>query len=449
MSGNVQIPACFQFLYDPRPARYRAAFGGRGSGKSHAFAQALVIRGAQSPQRWLCCREIQKSLKSSVKRLLSDKIKACGLSHLYSETETEIRGPNGTLFLFEGLRSNPDSVKSMEGLDGAWVEEANTVSQRSLDLLIPTVRKPGSEIWFTWNPKSPKDPVDNLLRGAIKPPGSMIRRVNFDLNQFFPDVLRRDLDFDRQRDPDKYAHVWLGEYLKNSEARVFKNWVEEEFETPNDAVFYFGADWGFSIDPTVLIRCWIKGRTLYVDREVYDHGVEIDHLPAFFGGNAPAGEWVNPRHYEGMPGATRWPIRGDSASPQTISYLRNRGFNIESAVKGTGSVEEGVEFLRTYDIKVHPRCKHTIDELTLYSYKTDKLTERVLPFLADKDNHVIDALRYSIEPLRIAMASQGMHDLTRREAEEAMAAEQRLLETARPKPDYAAGSMEAFMAAQG
>ena len=118
-------------------------------------------------------------------------------------------------------------------------------------------------------------------------------------------------------------------------------------------------------------------------------------------------------------------------------------------MKGTGSIEEGVEFLRTYDIKVHPRCRHTIDELTLYSFKTDKLTDRVLPVLADKDNHVIDALRYSIEPLRIAMASQGLHDLTRREAEEAMAAEQRLLETARPKPDYAAGSMEAFMAAQG
>lgn len=447
MAGNIQIPACFQFLYDPSPARYRAAFGGRGSGKSHAFAQALVIRGANRPTRALCCREIQKSLKSSVKRLLSDKIKACGLSHLYTELETEIRGPNGTLFLFEGLRSNPDSVKSMEGLDLAWVEEANTVSQRSLDLLIPTVRKPGSEIWFTWNPKSAKDPVDNLLRGKVKPPGSMIRRVNFDLNPFFPRVLRRDLDFDRQRDPDKYAHVWLGEYLRNSEARVFKNWREDEIEPPVDAVFYYGADWGFSIDPTVLIRCWIKGRTLYVDREVYEVGVEMDDLPSFFAGDAPAGEWANPLGYRGMPGAHRWPIRGDSASPQTISHLRRRGFNIEPAVKGMGSIEEGVEFLRSYEIVVHPRCRHTIDELTLFSFKTDKLTDRVLPVLADKDNHVIDALRYSIEPLRIAMAAQGLHDLARREAEEAGEAAARLRDEAANKPTFAAGSMESFMAA--
>ncbi len=449
MAGRMQVPACFRFLYDERPVRYRGAYGGRGSGKSHAFAQALVIRGARRPTRALCCREIQKSLKSSVKRLLSDKIKACGLSHLYSETETEIRGPNGTLFLFEGLRSNPDSVKSMEGLDLAWVEEANTVSQRSLELLIPTVRKPHSEIWFTWNPKSPKDPVDALLRSKVKPPNSMIRRVNFDLNPFFPDVLRRDLEFDRRRDPDKYAHVWLGEYLKNSEARVFKNWREEEFETPADAVFFYGADWGFSIDPTVLIRCFIRGRTLFVDREIYDVGVEIDHLPAFFAGNAPAGEWLNPRFYPGMPGAYRWPIRGDSASPQTISYLRNRGFNIEAAVKGQGSVEEGVEFLRSYDIVVHPRCRHTIDELTLYSYKTDKLTDRVIPVLADKDNHVIDALRYSIEPMRIAMAAQGLSDVYAREAAEAAESERQVREAAQAASSFAEGSMEAFMAAHG
>ncbi|WP_210245070.1 PBSX family phage terminase large subunit [Methylobacterium haplocladii] len=442
------------------PIRYRAAYGGRGSGKSHAFAQALVIRGANRTTRALCCREIQKSLKSSVKRLLSDKIRSTGLSHLYSETETEIRGPRDTLFLFEGLRSNPDSVKSMEGLDLAWVEEANTVSQRSLDLLIPTVRKPGSEIWFTWNPKNSTDPVDAMLRGAFQPPGTLIERVNFDDNPFFPEVLRADMEFDLRRDPDKYAHVWLGEYLRNSEARVFKNWKAEEFETPPDAVFYLGADWGFSVDPTVLVRCFVRDRTLFVDREVHAVGCEIDHTPAFFAGNdtAQPPRWENTRGYEGIPGALRWIIRADSARPETISYMQRRGFRIEPATKGPGSVEEGVEFLKSYDIVVHPRCKHTIDELTLYSYKTDPLTENVLPVLQDKKNHVIDALRYSIEKLRINSRSQSMFDLVRQEAETARVAEavHNAIATAADArspvpsgPTYAAGSVEAMKAALG
>lgn len=457
--GKIQVPGVFRFLYrtapieaDGRsiPIRYRAAFGGRGSGKSHAFAQALVIRGANRPTRALCCREIQKSLKSSVKRLLSDKIRTTGLSHLYEETETEIRGPGGTLFLFEGLRSNPDSVKSMEGLDLAWVEEANTVSQRSLDLLIPTVRKPGSEIWFTWNPKSSTDPVDALLRGTHRPPNALIERVNFDQNPFFPDVLRADMGFDQLRDPDKYAHVWLGEYLRNSEARVFKNWTIEEFETPSDATFYLGADWGFSVDPTVLIRCFVRGRKLYVDREVYQVGCEIDHTPALFAGSdtAQPARWENPREYEGLPDAQRWVIRADSARPETISYMQRRGFRIEPATKGPGSVEEGVEFLKSYDVVVHPRCKHTIDELTLFSFKTDPLTENVLPVLQDKKNHVIDALRYSIEKLRIQSKSQGMFDLARQEA----AAQRARADAAAASvdgPTYAAGSLEAMKAALG
>lgn len=446
---TIQVPEAFEFLYKGE-ARYRAAYGGRGSGKSHGFAQALVIRGAQRPTRWLCCREIQKSLKSSVKRLLTDKIKSTGLAHLYTETETEIRGPRGTLFLFEGLRSNPDSVKSMEGLDGAWIEEASTVSQRSLDLLIPTLRKPGSEIWVTWNPRHQKDPIDALLRGEIKPPRSVVRRVNWNDNPWFPDVLREEMEWDQARDPDKYAHVWLGEYLRNSEARVFKNWTVEEFETPDDAVFYLGADWGFSVDPTVLVRCFLRGRTLFVDREVYQVGCEIDHTPALFAGSdliVPP-RWENPRGYEGLPGATAWAIRADSARPETISYMQRRGFRIEPATKGPGSVEEGVEFLKSYDIVVHPRCKHTIDELTLYSFKTDPLTENVLPVLQDKKNHVIDALRYSIEKLRITSKSQGLFDLARSEAAAARAAADEAAAQV-TGPTYAAGSVEAMKAALG
>ncbi len=397
MMAKVQIPKAFRFLFDEQmpdgsPIRYRAAYGGRGSGKSHAFAAALVIKARQRPIRVLCAREIQKSIKDSVKRLLDDKIREMGFGAYFRSTDTEIKGTNGSHFVFAGLRSNVESIKSLEGIDIAWVEEATTVSQSSLTNLSPTIRKDGSEIWFTWNPRHESDPVDSMFRlpsGA--PPRSIVRRVNWDLNPFFPDVLREDMEWDASRDPDKYRHIWLGEYLRNSEARVFHNWKVEQFETPADARFYLGADWGFSIDPTVLVRCFIIGRTLYVDREVYKVGCEIDRTPDLF----------DRLDQDNLKMARNWPITADSARPETIDYMKRHGYTrIKPAKKGAGSVEDGIEFLKSYDIVVHPRCKHMIDELTLYSWKTDPVTDEVLPVLNDKNNHVIDALRYAVEGLR-------------------------------------------------
>lgn len=381
----INLPDWSEALFEP--ARYKAIYGGRGSAKSHSVATSLVLQGAQKPLRILCAREIQNSIKDSVKRLLDDKIEACGLRSFYTSTDAEIRGKNGTLFVFAGLRANADSIRSLEGLDRCWVEEASTVSQSSINTLTPTIRKPDSEIWFTWNPRNADDPVDQMFRRDEPPPKSIIKRVNYDLNPWFPEVLKDEMEWDRRRDPDKYAHVWLGEYLRNSEARVFRNWKVEPFETPYDAEFRFGADWGFSVDPTVLVRAWLKGRTLYVDREAYSVGCEIDDTPALF---------------DTIPGSRHWSITADSARPETISYMSRKGFNINKAVKGPGSLEEGVQFLKSFDIVVHPSCRHTIDELSLYSYKTDKLTDEVLPVLEDKENHVIDALRYALEALRRA-----------------------------------------------
>jgi len=214
--------------------------------------------------------------------------------------------------------------------------------------------------------------------------------MNYRDNPWFPEVLRREMDWDQRHDPEKYAHVWLGKYEQITEARVFKNWrvAEVEFEAPENTVFYFGGDWGFAIDPTVLVRCWIEGRTLYVDREVYSIGCEIEDTPNLFDSLD-----------QGM--ARQWPITADSARPETISHMRRHGYpKIRGADKGPGSIEEGVKFLQNYNIVVHPRCIHTIDELTLYRYKTDPLTGAVLPILEDKKNHVIDSLRYAVEQAR-------------------------------------------------
>jgi phage terminase large subunit len=405
-ASSVQLPEVFAELWTP--ARYKAFYGGRGSAKSHSFAQALVIQAAQEPKRVLCCREIQRSIKDSVKRLLDDKIELAGLGGFYQSTETEIRGANGSLFVFGGLRTNTDSIKSLEGIEIAWVEEANTVSQASLDILVPTIRKPGSELWFSWNPRYETDPVDAMFRKG-PPPGAIVRKVNWTENPWFPEVLKDEMEWDRSRDPDKYAHVWLGEYSRNSEARVFRNWRVEAFDSPKDAVFRFGADWGFAVDPTVLVRSFVVGRTLYVDQEAWSVECEIDNTPALFAGDCPEDKkldgkplWENPRKLPGIDGALKWTITADSARPETVSYMRRRGFKVTAAIKGQGSVEDGVEFLKAYDIVVHPRCRHVADELAMYSYKTDPLTGEILPVLEDKNNHTIDALRYALEALRRA-----------------------------------------------
>ena len=373
------------------PARYKAAYGGRGSGKSHAFAEMVIESHVMDPmRRTVCVREIQKSLAQSVKRLLEIKIEELGVQHYFEVQESQIKSKKGNgLIIFQGMQNHTaDSIKSLEGYDCAWVEEAQSLSQRSLDLLRPTIRKPNSELWFTWNPRSESDPVDQLLRGQEPPPDAVVVMVNYTDNPWFPDVLRDEMEYDRKRDIDKYQHVWMGEYLANSQTRVFRNWSVEDFEAPDDAVHRFGADWGFATDPTVLVRCHIVGRRLFIDYEAYMVGCEIMDTPDLF---------------MTVPESEKWPIVADSARPETISHMRKHGFpKIMPAAKGPKSVEEGIEWLKTYDIVVHPRCSHTIDELSLYSYKTDPLTGQVLPVLEDKQNHVIDALRYACEGVRRA-----------------------------------------------
>lgn len=384
-----------------KPARYRGAHGGRGSGKSHLVAEYLVERSAIERCDIVCVREVQKSLAQSVKKLLENKIQDLGVPHLFDVQRDQILSAHGGRIIFQGMQNHTaESIKSLEGYDIAWVEEAQTLSQLSLDLLRPTIRKPNSEIIFTWNPRNATDPVDVLLRSDEPPPNSIVVPVNYEDNPWFPDVLRDEMEYDKKRDPEKFQHIWRGAYVKNSEARVFKNWKVEEFEAPADAVHRFGADWGFASDPTVLIRCHIVGRTLYIDHEAYRVGCEITDTPALF---------------MTVPDSEKWPVTADSARPETISHMRKNGFpKIMPAVKGAKSVEEGVAWLQSFDIVVHPRCIHTIDELTHYSYKVDPITAIVMPALSDKDNHVIDALRYACEGARRAQNSVKPTDFTPR-----------------------------------
>lgn len=337
----------------------------------------------------VCVRENQKSLDQSVKKLLELKIQQLDVGQYFEVQDAKIKSRLGGIIIFQGMQNHTaESIKSLEDYDIAWVEEAQSLSQKSLDLLRPTIRKEDSELWFSWNPNLPTDPIDVLLRGDNPPPGAIVVEANYQHNPWFPAVLAQEMEYDKRRDPDKYLHVWRGEYQRNSEARVFRNWKVEEFERPPGTIYRLGADWGFAIDPSVLIRCSIDGNRLYVDYEAYMVGCEIVNLPELF---------------MSVPEAEKWMIVADSARPETISYMRSHGFpKMMSAVKGARSLEEGVEFLKSFDIIVHPRCTHTIDELTMYSYKTDPLTQKIVPILQDKNNHVVDALRYSCEGARRA-----------------------------------------------
>ena len=371
--------------------------GGEGSGKSHFFAELLIEDSIREKIDAVCLREVQKSLKFSVKKLLESKISSMNAGAYFEVQNEQIKSKHGGVIIFQGMQDHTsDSIKSLEGFKRAWFEEAQSASQRSLDLLRPTIRAPGSELWFSWNPNLATDPIDVLLRGDNLPPGSQVVKANYKDNPWLPAELLAEMEYDKKRDPDKYAHIWLGEYQRNSEARVFRNWTIEEFERPAGTVHRLGADWGFSVDPSVLIRCDIEGNRLYVDYEAYSVGCEIVNLPELF---------------MGVPESEKWPITADSARPETISHMQRNGFpKIRAAIKGAKSLEEGVEFLKSFDIVVHPRCIHTIDELTLYSYKTDPLTGLVLPILADKDNHMIDALRYACEGARRAKSNKRIAD---------------------------------------
>lgn len=386
-SLQIDTPRVFSPLLNP--ARYKGAWGGRGSAKSHFFASCVVEESIRRKVDIVCLREVQKSLKFSVKKLVEAKIESMNAGAYFEVQNEQIKSKHGGNVIFQGMQDHTsDSIKSLEGFGIAWFEEAQSASQRSLDLLRPTIRAPGSELWFSWNPSKATDPIDVLLRGDTPPHGAVVVKANYKDNPWLPDELLQELEYDKRRDPDKYRHIWLGEYQQNSESRVFRNWTIEEFERPTGTVFRLGADWGFSVDPSVLVRCSIEGNRLYIDYEAYSIGCEIVNLPELF---------------MSVPEAEKWPITADSARPETISHMLKNGFpKIRAAIKGSGSIEDGIEWLKSFDIVVHPRCTHAIDELTLYSYKTDPLTGLVIPVLEDKHNHVIDSIRYGCEGARRA-----------------------------------------------
>jgi phage terminase large subunit len=218
--ANAEFPEKLEFLFKPK--RYKVLYGGRGGAKSWGIARALLILGRQSPLRILCAREIQKSIADSVHKLLSDQIPQLGLDGFYQVTNNSIRGLNGTEFIFAGLKTNINSIKSYEGCDRVWVEEAQAVSKSSWEILIPTIRKPGSEIWISFNPELATDETYRRFVLMQRDDAAVVK-INWSDNPFFPDVLRAEKDHLQSKDPDAYEHVWEGMCKQVVEGAIYRN----------------------------------------------------------------------------------------------------------------------------------------------------------------------------------------------------------------------------------
>lgn len=389
MKLEIELPEKVQPVATEK-ARYKIMFGGRGSGKSWSFAMIAIIKAYQRKTRFLCVREYQNSISDSVHKLLVDTIWRLKLHNHFHITNNGIKCvKNGSEFIFKGIRKNIDEIKSTEGIDVCWASEAAAVSQYSWDVLLPTIRKPESEIWMDFNPHLESDAtIQNFVYNQR--PDSIVVYINYFDNPWCPQVLIDEADYCKETDLDKYEWVWLGKCRKMTKDSVFGDKVlVKEFETPPLSAVYqgryfFGADWGFSRDPTVLIRMFIMDECLYIDQEMSGVGIEIVDLP---------------HRFREVEESSKWKIYGDNARPETISHLRHiGGYNIHPAKKWKGSVEDGVEYLRSFKkIIIHPKCKLSVNDFSLYSYKVDKNTDEILPVLVDADNHAVDAARYGLD----------------------------------------------------
>jgi phage terminase large subunit len=360
MNLRIKTPRwCIPLL---QPKRYKGAKGGRGSGKSHYFAEALIEELIINPNTSaVCIREVQKSLKFSAKRLIEQKIQDLNVGENFKILDTEIRSLDGNgVIIFQGMQDHTaESIKSLEGFKIAWVEEAQSLSYKSLKLLRPTLRMEGSELWFSWNPNLPTDAIEKFF-SKLTDDMSLVH-VNSEQNPFLPDTLKKERDSDRLRmSPEDYEHVWNGGHNIKSDALVFKNKYEVDFFEPlPEWTRLQGLDWGFSQDPTTVNVVYLdKSNNLYIRYEANKIGLELDDTATFILNRIPDFE--------------KYITRADNARPESISYVKRKGLPKligEPKLK----IEDGVQYMKSFNkIIIHPECRETIKEFGLYSYKIDK-----------------------------------------------------------------------------
>lgn len=393
-STQVQLPEKLIPIFSGK-ARFRGAYGGRGSGKSFSFAKMTAVFGYMHGKsgrsgQILCAREFMNSLEDSA---LVDVKKAIAsepfLAAYYEVGEKFVRSRDGRIrYVFSGLTRNIDSIKSKADVLVCWVDEAEGVSETAWRKLRPTIRESGSEVWVTWNPESPESATHKRYRES-PPENAKIVEINWRDNHWWTDELEQERRDELKNRPDTYEHVYEGDFLSQTEVQVFYNkWCVEDFTPkPHWDGPYHAIDFGFRPDPLCALKVWVGDGKIWIEREAYGSGVEIDATTKFI--------------CDAIPGFENHVSRADSAEPKTISYLKRHGLpRIEPVKKWPNSVEEGVRWLRGYDkIVIHPRCTGSQRDFQRYSHKVDRLSGDILPDLVDADNHAPDTLRYALAPL--------------------------------------------------
>lgn len=377
---TIEIPIEYKRLFDS-DWREAAIYGGRYSLKSHTVARYLLIMARMQKTRVACFREFQNSISESSHQLLSDLIKFYELKEFKVTDKSIINEINGSDFLFKGLHHNEQSIKSIEGIDIAWVEEAQTISKSSLDVLTPTVRKPGSKIIYTYNRLMEDDPVHVrlVLEGR---PNTLVINANYDIAEkygWLPDVIKAEIEDDKASRPALFKHKWLGE-PNTLERKIYKGWVLID-KVPHEArLWRRGLDFGYTNDPTVVVALYEYNSGYIIDEEVYSVGLQnkaIHDMVQVF---------PEPRTL----------VIGDSAEPKSIDELKLYGMNIIGAQKGPGSVRQGIQFVQGLKISVTARSVKTWKAYLNYLFMEDNAGK----VLNEPDDSVhewsnpMDAIRY-------------------------------------------------------
>lgn len=399
MELDLDIPVAEVFEPLLQPARYKGAWGGRGSGKSHFFAGLAVFRCVNTPGlRILCVREVQKSLRDSAKRLIEDKIREFNVPG-FEILDKVIRTPGGGEINFVGMQDHTaESIKSLEGYDVAWVEEARSLSPTSLRLLRPTIRKPGSELWFSWNPKLKSDPVDQLLRGPDLPPDAVVVQANWSDNHWFPAELEAERQFDLINAPDQYAHVWEGDYAAVTEGAYYARSLTQARSEGRighvaaDPLMTYRAFWDIGGTGAKADACaiWVAQ---FVGREVR----VLDYYEAQGQPLAAHVGWLRERGYDkalcvlphdGAQGDKVFAVSYESA-------LREAGFSVEVVPnQGRGAASARIEAARRLfpALWFHAgNCAGGLDALGHYHEKRDEARGIGLGPEHDWSSHAADA----------------------------------------------------------
>jgi len=377
----MEIPVEYRRLFDS-DWREAAVYGGRYSLKSHSIARFLLIKARQKKTRIGCFREFQNSIAESSYQLLADLIKQYELNDFTLTNNSIINRINNSDFIFKGLWNNEQSIKSIEGIDIAWVEEAQTVSEKSLEVLTPTVRKDGSQIVYTYNRLLEEDPVHNrlVIQGR---PNTLIINVNYDIALKYgmmPEVIRLEMEDDKAKRPALYKHKWLGEPY-NLERKIYNDWEFIE-EIPHEArLERYGMDFGYSNDPTAIVAIHKYNGGFILDEITYQKGLSNKQIADILL-NVP-----------------RTLCIADSAEPKSIDEIMAYGLSILGSKKGKDSVLQGIQYVQDQRISVTKRSINIIKEYKNFMWKMDK-DGKIINEPEHTYKHAMDAVSYGLGDLK-------------------------------------------------